>query len=114
MIGERQEQLDRFYFRHGPCCAGCDWWRSINVGIGQCIKAAPVSGAERLAMIGIDWGSMPVGAGHPFTKRKHVCGDFKDDFDWSSLPAHYRRSVGDPNAPKRDASPLDPPRTEGE
>lgn len=96
MLAERQEQLDRFYFRHGKCCAGCDWWRSISVGIGECTRAAPVSGGERLATLEIDWSSMPVGAGHPFTKRGHVCGEFKDEFDWSTLPLPYRKRVGAP------------------
>jgi len=31
-----QEHVDRFYFAHGPCCAGCDWWRHINSVGGMC------------------------------------------------------------------------------
>lgn len=96
MIGDRQEILDIFYFRNGPCCAGCDWWRSLNVGTGECTRSAPVSGSDRLAMLGIDWSSMPLGAGHVLTKRAHVCGDFKDEFDWSSLPLAYQKRVGAP------------------
>jgi hypothetical protein len=74
-----QEHIDRFYFAHGKCCAGCDWWRHINSVAGMCAR-------------------MPV---EEHTTRGHVCGEFKDEFDWSSLPPNYRRMVGDPNAPAR-------------
>ena len=74
-----QEHIDRFYFAHGKCCAGCDWWRHVNSVAGCCNR-------------------MPVEVP---TTREHVCGEFKDEFDWSSLPPHYRRMVGDPNAPRR-------------
>lgn len=94
MIGDRQEQLDRFYFQKGPCCAGCDWWRSISVGAGECLRSAPVSGPQRIAMLGMDWSSLPLQAGHAMTPRSHWCGEFKDDFDWKSLPAHYLRKIG--------------------
>lgn len=91
-----QEHLDRFYFAHGRCCAGCDWWRSINSIAGECTNAAPVSGVERMDMLGIDWSSHRFGAGHPITSREHVCGQFKDEFDWASLPLPYRKRVGAP------------------
>ena len=74
-----QEHIDRFYFAHGKCCAGCDWWRHINSVAGMCQR-------------------MP---SEVHTTREHVCGEFRDEFDWSSLPPQYRRSVGDPNAPRR-------------
>lgn len=89
-----QEFIDRFYFQHGPCCAGCDWWHSINSLAGECWRSAPVSGAERIAMLGISGTSMPLPAGHVLTRRDHICGDFKDEFDWSSLPIAYRKRVG--------------------
>ena len=38
--------------------------------------------------------SLTLGAGHVLTPRDHHCGEFKDEFDWPSLPAHYLRSVG--------------------
>lgn len=91
---ERQEILDRFYFERGPCCAGCDWWHHINAVHGECHRSAPVPGHERLAMIGIDWSSLPPSAGHVLTERSHVCGDFKDEFDWNSLPVPYRKRIG--------------------
>lgn len=96
MTPDRQELLDSFYFSHGPCCAGCDWWRSIGPMAGECLKSAPVSGAERMAMLGIKWCSLPFGAGHVITDRSHHCGDFKDEFDWQSLPLPYRKRVGAP------------------
>lgn len=96
MTDIRQEVLDRFYFNKGPCCAGCDWWRSISSLVGECTRSAPVSGNDRLAMIGITSISAPVGAGHALTNRDHYCGEFKDDFDWSALPLPYRKRVGAP------------------
>lgn len=91
-----QEHLDRFYFRHGPCCAGCDWWRHISSLVGDCTRSAPVSGNERMSMLGISNCSLPFDAGHVITERQHVCGDFKDEFDWTSLPLPYRKRVGAP------------------
>lgn len=84
-ITERQALLDAFYHKHGPCCAGCDWWRHINAMAGECIRSAPVAGDERAAMFGISGSSLAIGAGHVMTPREHVCGEFKDDFDWSRL-----------------------------
>jgi hypothetical protein len=93
---DRQQILDRYYFAHGKCCAGCDWWRHESGVVGECTKNAPVSAAERYAMLGIESTSMPLSSGHVLTKRDHVCGDFADTFDWSSLPLPYRVRVGDP------------------
>lgn len=95
MISTTQEAVDAFYMRHGPCCAGCDWWRHINSAVGECTKSAPVSGAERLAMFGIESCSLPPAAGHVLTPRAHRCGDFADTFDWTSLPIPYRARIGD-------------------
>lgn len=74
-----QEHIDSFYFERGPCCAGCDLWRHINSVAGTCTL-------------------MPI---EYVTTRDHLCGQFRDTFEWASLPAHYRRSVGDPKAPTR-------------
>ena len=89
-----QEFLDRMYARNGPCCAGCDWWRYFNSRIGECLQSAPVSADERMAMIGIERCTMPIGAGHVITPYNHHCGDFRDDFDWSSLPLGYLKRIG--------------------
>lgn len=91
---ERQEILDRFYHSRGPCCAGCDWWRHISSLIGECTRSSYVSGAERMAALGIEGSSLPPAAGHAITERGHVCGEFRDGFEWSSLPAAYRRRIG--------------------
>jgi hypothetical protein len=91
---ERQELIDAYYHAHGPCCAGCDWWRSLNAFAGLCTRTAPIAGRDRGAMLGIESSSLKVGAGHAFTKRDHVCGEFRDNFDWTTLPPHYLRRVG--------------------
>ena len=96
MMADRQEFLDSFYFAHGPCCAGCDWWHSWSSLVGECARSAPVSSAERFAMIGITWHTLPPSTGHAITRRDHHCGEFKDEFDWRSLPLPYRKRVGAP------------------
>lgn len=73
---DRRQYVDAFYWSHGPCCAGCDWWRYLNTVAGQCIRHAPHA------------------EGHPITNRQDHCGDFEDTFDWSSLPLMYRKRVG--------------------
>jgi len=45
-------------------------------------------------MLGITGFSLAIGAGHVFTLRDHNCGDFSDEFDWSSLPLAYLKSIG--------------------
>lgn len=89
-----QRILDAFYIEHGPCCAGCDWWKGHNSCAGECVKAAPVAGEQRAAMLGITYSSLPLGAGHLMTLREHHCGDFKDEFDWSSLGPLYLKRIG--------------------
>lgn len=96
-----QENIDRFYWAHGPCCAGCDWWESINVLAGKCTRRAPVRGRDRWGLIAICGCSLDSGPGHIVTPREHRCGDFKDDFDWSSLPPAYLRRIEMPGAPRR-------------
>jgi len=91
---DSQESLDSFYFAHGPCCAGCDWWRSISSLVGECSRSAIVPGQERMDALGIEWSSLRFKAGHPVTDRAHKCGEFKDEFDWASLPLPYRKRIG--------------------
>lgn len=98
-VGESRDDctsriLDTFYTQHGPCCAGCDWWGSANSVIGECTRSAPVPGRERIAMLGISYTSLPLAAGHVMTPREHRCGDFKDEFDWSSLQPLYLKRIG--------------------
>ena len=95
LIDKPGEILDRFYTQNGPCCAGCDWWAYHNSLAGECRKSAPVSGVQRVSMLGIVYGTnYPLSAGHIMTMRDHHCGDFKDEFDWSTLPEHYLRRIG--------------------
>lgn len=89
-----QKVLDAFYFKTGPCCAGCDHWRHAGPTIGECTLSPPVSQEQRLGYLGITSCSMPESAGHVLTKRDDKCGQFRDDFDWSQLPLAYRRSIG--------------------
>lgn len=93
-----QEAVDRFYIQHGPCCAGCDWWAHISSLIGECRKSAPVSAEQRYSMVRMDRISWQLSgepeAGHILTNREHHCGDFKDEFDWPSLPPAYLRRIG--------------------
>lgn len=89
-----QEAADRIYARNGPCCAGCDWWKGGTTTSGRCTKAAPVSGHEVMLSMGITWSSYKFTAGHPFTDADNSCGDFKDEFDWASLPLAYLRKIG--------------------
>lgn len=91
----RQEAVDTFYMWKGHCCAGCDHWRSYSSTIGECTRSAPVSSAERLAAIGITRCSLAPAAGHVLTLRDHVCGEFADTFDWTTLPLPYRRRIRD-------------------
>jgi hypothetical protein len=95
----RQESIDAFYCANGPCCAGCDWWRSINSVAGECSRSAPMAGDERFAMLGVQGASLKPGAGHAMTPRGHLCGEFKDEFDWQSLPPSYLRRIGFPLTP---------------
>ena len=53
-----------------------------------------MSGAERLSMLGITGSTMPAGAGHALTKKEHLCGGFKDEFDWTALPLTYQKRIG--------------------
>ena len=89
-----EEIIDRFYVVHGPCCAGCDWWAPANSLVGECRRSAPVSGAQRVSMLGMRSPSIQPEAGHIMTKREHHCGDFKDEFDWGTLPPSYLRRIG--------------------
>jgi len=84
MSEKAQQIVDAFYKKHGPCCAGCDWWRFHNSSVGECIKSEPVSGAERYSMTGITKTNFTPDAGHIITKRDHVCGEFADTYDWEA------------------------------
>lgn len=94
-----QERCDRFYWKHGRCCAGCDHWSSDGGDIGSCMSAPPVSGVEVMRSLGISWSTYTPPPGQPFTRHDHVCGAFKDEFDWSSLAPEYLKKIGAKMAP---------------
>ena len=96
LSAETQDSVDAFYWSHGPCCAGCDWWRYWNSLAGECLRSAPVPGSERIAMLEMTSCSRPLEAGHVMTVRDHHCGEFKDTFDWNSLSLAHRRRIGAP------------------
>jgi hypothetical protein len=45
-------------------------------------------------MLGIQGASVNASAGHIMTPRQHRCGEFRDTFDWSSLPVPYLKRIG--------------------
>lgn len=94
-----QKRCDTFFWKHGPCCAGCDHWASEMGDIGECMSAPPVSGEQVLRSCGIDWSSHLPPPGQPFTRREHRCGAFQDTFDWSTLDIDYLRAIGFPDLP---------------
>jgi hypothetical protein len=47
-------------------------------------------------MLNIEKCSMSLPVGHIVTSRDHICGDFKDGFDWTSLPLGYQKRIGIP------------------
>lgn len=77
-IPNTEDCLREFIQEHGKnCCASCDHWYYHNSVVGECHKSAPVSGYERLGVLGININaSLRVQAGHPFTPREHVCGEW--------------------------------------
>jgi len=81
---DRRRLVDQFYREHGPCCAGCDWWRFHNSVVGECTRSAPVAGGDRVAMLGMEGCSLPDRAGHILTPRDHLCGEFIDTHDWEA------------------------------
>ena len=93
-----QEYQDKYYMKHGKCCAGCDYWESPNTVAGICKMSKIVPAAERASMLGISGISKNMGSGHAITKREYVCGNFKDSFDWNTLPITYLKKIGYDNA----------------
>lgn len=89
-----QEHCDKFYWKHGRCCAGCDFWNSEAGNIGECTSAPPISGEQILKSLGIMCSSFVPPPGQPFTRHDHVCGAFQDCFDWSSLDPEYLKRIG--------------------
>ena len=89
-----QAICDKFYWENGPCCAGCDHWESDAGMIGICTSAPIVSGEQVLKSIGITSCTYTPRPGHPYTEASFKCGSFKDEFEWSTLPAEYLNEIG--------------------
>lgn len=89
-----QKRCDTFFWKNGPCCAGCDHWASEAGDTGECTSAPPVSGTQVLKSLGIEWSSHIPPPGQPFTSRDHKCGAFQDTFDWSTLDSDYLQAIG--------------------
>lgn len=89
-----QEKCDSDYWTRGQCCAGCDFWNSEQGYSGECRAAGIVSGREVLASMGIISWSGPLKPGYPLTHGDHWCGQFRDEFDWSTLDRDYLGRVG--------------------
>lgn len=89
-----QTYVDKFYMKNGKCCAGCDHWRHFGSTVGECANSKIVPENERASMLDFKNITYDIGAGHALTKRDYVCGQFKDTFDWKSLPMMYLRRIG--------------------
>lgn len=90
-IKTKQQVVDDFYrivMEGKPCCAGCDHWAWINSCTGECMKSAPVSGKERMGILGMSFNCV-IPAGHILTPRDHSCGEFLDTYDWSTNETEY-------------------------
>jgi len=104
-----QELMDRYYWSHGPCCAGCDHWSSEGGYNGKCAAAGVMSGSDVLRSLGITFSTFIVEPGFPFTRHDFYCGKFRDDFDWASLPMEYLDAIGALSAGQIRPSPKGTP-----
>ena len=89
-----QELCDRFYWQHGPCCAGCDHWMSEAALIGTCNANGVFSGKDVMRSLGFESSSYTPPPGFPFVRHDFFCGKFKDNFDWSELDKNYLKKIG--------------------
>ena len=89
-----QAKCDTLYWEIGKCCAGCDHWSSDGAMQGECSAAGIMSGEQVMLSMGIPFSSLQIEPGFPFTKSTHVCGLFRDDFDWSILADDYLEQIG--------------------
>ena len=90
-----QEKMDAYYWKHGPSCAGCDHWSSEQGLVGYCLNSKIMSGVDVAASMGIISSSaqhMP--PSYATTKHDYKCGNFKDEFDWTTLSTEYLKKIG--------------------
>lgn len=91
---QEQMRADSFYMANGSCCSGCDHWRGMGGTIGECTNSKIISSKDRLRFLGWRNCTLDIGAGHAITRRDYVCGQFKDSFNWESLPVLYLKQIG--------------------
>lgn len=93
MNAETQEILDQFYWKNGPCCAGCDHWRPLSAFVGECEKSTlhPVAVEPRRRY---DGGVVTTLRGRNVTERHHRCEAFEDSFPWQAMPLPYLECIG--------------------
>lgn len=89
-----QTFVDKFYIKNGKCCAGCDYWRHDGSVVGECTNSKILPSHERASLLNFKEVSLCLGAGHALTRRDYVCGQFKDTFNWESLPLLYLKRIG--------------------
>lgn len=89
-----QARCDSRYWTYGQRCSGCDYWASSEGDFGACQHAGIVSGQDVMMSLGLSFCSAPIQPGYPLTNDGHWCANFKDDFDWSSLPKEYLAEIG--------------------
>ncbi|RUR26796.1 hypothetical protein ELY33_16955 [Vreelandella andesensis] len=77
-----RKNIKEFYVKNGPCCAGCDHWDPLGASVGECTRTAPVTGIDRVSMLGWDNVTMRIDSGHIVTPREHVCGEFIETEVW--------------------------------
>ena len=93
--------MDRYYLAKGPCCAGCDFWRSETPRWGRCTRGAPIERGIVFDLGGDGCHEMLLT--YPRTVRSWWCGGFRDAFDWTLL------GVPLPPWRKQSPDPTDPP-----
>ena len=98
---------DEQYAKNGPCCSGCDYYCPISTQYGDCTRSAPnVSGGDRAWLMGIKYSPSYIPEeGHIITKAEHVCGEFKDDFEWATLGRFYLKSINGEHLAKGHPKP---------
>lgn len=89
-----QIKADKFYMENGNCCSGCDHWRGMGGTIGECTNSKIMPWKDIMGFLGWENCTMNGKAGHAITRRDYVCGQFKDDFNWESLPLLYLKRIG--------------------
>lgn len=89
-----QKRCDSDYWKYGQRCSGCDFWASSEGYTGECQHAGIVSGQDVLRSMGITFSTLLPPPGYPYREASHWCANFKDDFDWSTLPSEYLHEIG--------------------